>query len=319
MGESPTATLRHVLEVDDLESGELARILDLSELLDPPQVLAGHGGVLLFEKPSARTRTSMEMAIDQLGGHPVSLSSAEVGIDTRESAEDLGRLLSGYGSVIGARVFEHHKLERMAAVATVPVVNLLSDDAHPVQTLADLLTLRQCFGHLEGLTVTYVGDANNVARSLGIGCGLVGAAFRISSPPGYRFDDVSVDRIGSVGTEVSVLDDPSEAVAGADAVYTDAWYSMGQEEEQRIRRDAFAPWRVDDALMDAAGPDAVFLHCLPAHRGDEATDSVLDGPRSRIWPQAHNRMHSARGLLLWLAEQRGLPGDAGPADADGTT
>ena len=244
----------------------------------------------------------MEMAIDQLGGHPVSLSGSEVGIDTRETAEDLGRLMSGYGRVIGARVFEHHKLERMASVASVPVVNLLSDDAHPVQTLADLLTLRQCFGRLDGLTVTYVGDANNVARSLAIGCGLVGAAFRISSPPGYRFDDTSTDRIRSAGTDLTVVDEPTEAASGADAIYTDAWYSMGQEEEKRIRQEAFARWRVDESLMDAAGDGAVFLHCLPAHRGDEATDGVLDGPRSRIWPQAHNRMHSARGLLLWLAE-----------------
>lgn len=299
---SANPPLRHLLEVDDLSAVELARILDLAELTDPPPVLAGSGGVLLFEKPSARTRTSMEMAIDQLGGHPVSLSGAEVGIDTRETAEDLGRLMSGYGRVIGARVFEHHKLERMASVASVPVVNLLSDDAHPVQTLADLLTLRQCFGRLDGLTVTYVGDANNVARSLAIGCGLVGAAFRISSPPGYRFDDTSIDRIRSAGTDLTVVDDPIEAASGADAIYTDAWYSMGQEEEKRIRQEAFARWRVDESLMDAAGDGALFLHCLPAHRGDEATDGVLDGPRSRIWPQAHNRMHSARGLLLWLAE-----------------
>jgi ornithine carbamoyltransferase len=294
---------RHLLEVDDLTSAELLRILELAELADPPRVLAGSGGVLLFEKPSARTRTSMEMAIVQVGGHPVSLTGDEVGIDTRESAEDLGRLFSGYGGVIGARVFEHDKLERMAGVATVPVVNLLSDDAHPVQTLADLLTLRQCFGRLEGLTVAYVGDANNVARSLGIGCGLTGVSYRISGPPGYRFDDDQLDRIRSAGGEVAVVDDPYEAVAGADAVYTDAWYSMGQEEEQRIRREAFEGWRVDEALMAAAGPDAVFLHCLPAHRGDEATDGVLDGPQSRIWQQAHNRMHSARGLLVWLGSE----------------
>ena len=294
---------RHLLEVDDLSAAELVRILDLAEVVDPPQVLAGSGGVLLFEKPSARTRTSAEMAIHQLGGLPVSLSGAEVGIDTRETAEDLGRLMSGYGEVIGARVYEHHKLERMASVSTVPVINLLSDDAHPIQTLADLLTLRQCFGPLDGLTVAYIGDANNVARSLAIGCGLVGASFRISSPPGYRFDEVSLDRIRSGGADVSVLDDPFEAVDGAEVVYTDAWYSMGQEEEQRIRQEAFDRWRVDESLMAAAGPDAVFLHCLPAHRGDEATNGVLDGPQSRIWPQAHNRMHSARGLILWLSEQ----------------
>ena len=301
----PGPAPRHLLEVDDLTSAELLRILDLSEIEDPPQVLAGSGGVLIFEKPSARTRTSMEMAIVQVGGHPVALTGAEVGIDTRETAEDLGRLMSGFGGVIGARVFEHHKLERMAAASSVPVVNLLSDDAHPVQTLADLLTLRQCFGQLDGLTLAYVGDANNVARSLGIGCGLTGVSFRISSPPGYRFDDEQLDRIRSSGGDVAVIDDPYEAVAGAQAVYTDAWYSMGQEEEQRIRREAFDRWRVDEAMMAAAGPDAVFLHCLPAHRGDEATDGVLDGPQSRIWPQAHNRMHSARGLLVWLGAEAG--------------
>lgn len=291
---------RHLLEMDDLAPAELLRILDFAEDPAPPQVLAGSGAVLLFEKPSARTRTSMEMAVVQVGGHPVSLTDAEVGIDTRESAEDLGRLFSGYGSVIGARVFEHDKLERMAGAASVPVVNLLSDDAHPVQTLADLLTLRQCFGRLDGLTVTYIGDANNVARSLGIGCGMVGAGFRISGPPGYRFDEVSLERIRSAGADIEVVDDARDAVAGAHAVYTDAWYSMGQEEEQRVRREVFAPWRVDQTLMEAAAADAVFLHCLPAHRGDEATDEVLDGPRSRIWQQAHNRMHSARGLLSWL-------------------
>ncbi len=292
--------LRHLLEVDDLSPAELARILDLSELADPPQVLAGRGATLLFEKPSARTRTSMEMAVVQLGGHPVTLKADEIGIDTRETAEDLGRLMSGYGAVIGARVFDHHKVERLAAAASVPVVNLLSDDAHPVQTLADLLTVRQELGSLEGRTLAYVGDANNVARSLGIGCGLAGVGFRISSPPGYTFDDASLDRIRAAGAEVEVHDDPADAVRGADAVYTDAWYSMGQEEERRTRQEAFARWRVDSALMGLAAPGAIFLHCLPAHRGDEATDDVLDGPSSRIWPQAHNRMDTARGLLLWL-------------------
>ena len=292
--------VRHLLEVDDLTPAELARILDLSELADPPRVLAGSGAALLFEKPSARTRTSMEMAVVQLGGHPVTLKAEEIGIDTRETAEDLARLLSGYTSVIGARVFHHHKVERMAAAATVPVVNLLSDDAHPVQTLADLLTVRQELGSLAGRTVAYVGDANNVARSLGIGCGLAGMGFRISSPPGYAFDEASLDRIRAAGADVEVREDPRDAVDGADAVYTDAWYSMGQEEERRTRQEAFARWRVDGALLDAAAPGAVFLHCLPAHRGDEATDDVLDGPRSRIWRQAHNRMDTARGLLLWL-------------------
>jgi ornithine carbamoyltransferase len=246
----------------------------------------------------------MELAVVQLGGHPVALRDTEVGIDTRESAEDLARLFSGYAAVIGARVFEHHKVERLAAASSVPVVNLLSDDAHPVQTLADLLTVRQELGSLSGRTVTYVGDANNVARSLAIGCRLVGMPFRVSAPPGYGFSAADRARLAAAGATVEEVADPREAVRGAEVVYTDAWYSMGQEDEQRIRREAFAGWRVDDELLGAADPAAIFLHCLPAHRGDEATDEVLDGPRSRIWPQAQNRMHTARGLLSFLVEAR---------------
>ncbi len=294
---------RHLLEVDDLSRAELLEILDRSEVPHPPSVLAGQGAALMFEKPSARTRTSMEMAVVQLGGHPITLRDEEVGIDTRESAEDLARLFSTMASVIGARVFAHDKVERLASAATVPVVNMLSDDAHPLQTLADLLTIRQHRGSLDGAAVTYVGDANNVARSLAIGCALVGAQLRISSPPGYTFGPGELDRIASAGEGAVVFDDPRAAVGGADAVYTDAWYSMGQEEEKTVRREAFARWRIDEALMDAAGSGAVFLHCLPAHRGDEATDGVLDGPRSRIWAQAENRMHTARGLLWWLMDQ----------------
>jgi len=291
---------RHLLEVDDLTGEELREVLDLAARSDLPRVLEGSGVTLLFEKPSARTRASVEMAVVQLGGHPVSLRESEVGIDTRESAEDLGRLFSRYSSAIGARVFEHHKLERLAATASVPVVNLLSDDAHPVQTLADLLTLRQHRGSLDGAVVAYVGDANNVARSLAIGATMVGAEFRISGPPGYRFSPEDLDRIAAAGAPPVVVEDPAAAVAGADAVYTDAWYSMGQEAEMVRRREAFSRWQVDRTLMEAAGPAAVLLHCLPAHRGDEVTDEVLDGASSRVWVQAENRMHTARGLLAWL-------------------
>lgn len=295
--------MRHLLEIDDLTGPELLRVLDLSERDDLPRVLEGQGAMLLFEKPSARTRTSMEMAVVQLGGHPVTLRDSEVGIDTRERAEDLARLFSGYGSVIGARVFEHDKVERLAAHATVPVVNLLSDEAHPVQALADLLTIRQALGRLEGVVVTYVGDANNVARSLGVACGLVGASFRVTSPAGYTFDDATIDRLRAAGADPLVIDDASDAAAGADVVYTDAWYSMGQEAEKVERTEAFARWSVDESLMARTAPGAVFLHCLPAHRGEEATDAVLDGPASRIWQQAHNRMHTARGLLAWLLSE----------------
>lgn len=307
--------MRHLLEIDDLTPTELIEILDRSEQQGLSRVLEGQGAALLFEKPSARTRTSMEMAVVQLGGHPVTLRNEEIGIDTRESAEDLARLFSGYTSVIGARVFAHGKLERLAAAASVPVVNLLSDDAHPVQALADLLTIRQSFGRLEGLVVSYIGDANNVARSLGIACGMVGAEFRVSNPPGYGFDDTTIDRLRSTGGSVELIEDPRVAAAGAHVLYTDAWYSMGQEEEQRIRTEAFARWQIDGDLLGAAEPDAIFLHCLPAHRNDEATDEVLDGPQSRIWPQAYNRMHTARGLTHWLLTD-GLADGPATASAD---
>ena len=195
--------------------------------------------------------------------------------------------------------------ERMAALDLVPVVNMLSDDAHPLQALADLLTMRREFGELEGRTVAYVGDANNVARSLALGAGLSGMHFRIASPVGYGFSDRDADRIATAGVEIEAVDRPEDAVAGADAVYADTWTSMGQEAEAEQRRRAFEGFQVDERLMELAGVDAIFLHCLPAHRNEEVTDAVLDGPRSRIWAQAANRMHAARGAMAWLMQERG--------------
>jgi ornithine carbamoyltransferase len=286
--------VRHFLEVDDLSSDELAAVLDMAEQSDPPAVFAGRGAALLFEKPSNRTRVSMEMAVSQLGGHPISLRNEEVGIDTRETAEDLARVYSGMCALIGARVFEHSKLERMASVATVPVVNMLSDDAHPVQALADLLTVRQQFGSLEGRSLAYVGDGNNVCRSLMAAAGVAGMRMRIATPAGYEppADGVS-----------ELTHDPAEAVAGVDAVYTDVWASMGQEEEAAQRRQDFAGFTVDDELMAGAAPGAIFLHCLPAHRGEEVAASVLEGRQTAVWQQATNRMHAQRGLMLWLLSQ----------------
>jgi ornithine carbamoyltransferase len=287
-------TVRHFLDVDDLSARELAKVLDLAEVLEPPPMLAGAGVALLFEKPSNRTRSSMEMAVVQLGGHPIAIRADEVGIDTRETAEDVARTLACYCSVIGARVYEHSKLERMAAASPVPVVNLLSDDAHPCEILADLLTVRQHLGALEGRSMAYVGDGNNVCRSLMKGAAMTGLALRVAAPPGY---EPPAD-----GTTV-ITHDPVEAVAGVDAVYTDVWASMGQEEEADRRRRDFAGFTVDDALMCRAAPGALFLHCLPAHRGEEVAASVLEGRQSVVWDQAANRMHAQRGLLLWLASQ----------------
>jgi len=297
--------MRHLLEIDDLTSDDLGRILSIATSVETPRVLAGKGTALIFEKPSARTRNSMEMAVVQLGGHPVYIQGHEVGIDSRESVEDVTRTMACFHAIVAARVFAHTVVERMAALDLVPIVNMLSDDAHPLQALADLLTMRREFGELAGRTVAYVGDANNVARSLALGAGLSGMHFRIASPIGYGFSDRDADRIATAGVEIEVVDRPEDAVAGADAVYADTWTSMGQEAEAEQRRRAFEGFQVEERLMELAGVDAIFLHCLPAHRNEEVTDAVLDGPRSRIWAQATNRMHAARGAMAWLMQERG--------------
>ena len=294
--------MNHFLDVDDLKPDDLEAVLDLSERREVPQVLAGGGAALLFEKASARTRSASEIAVFQLGGHPVTIRGEEVGFDTREPVEDVTRTLAGFHRLIGARVYDHKTLERMAAVSAVPVVNLLSDTAHPCQTLADLLTLRQHFHTLSGLTVAWVGDGNNVCNSLAIGAAMAGMHVRVATPPGYEPSNLALEKARDFGGRILVTNDPREAVGVADAVCTDVWTSMGQEDETAARRQTFAPFTVTDDLMSRANPDAVFLHCLPAHRGEEVAASVIDGPSSLVWPQAANRLHSFRGLLLWLFE-----------------
>lgn len=297
--------MRHLLEIDDLSVEEVAEIVALAESPAPPQVLAGKGVGLVFEKPSTRTRHSTEMAVVQLGGFPVTVQGSEVGIDTRESAHDIAKTLSCYHAAIGARVFEHDKVERLASAASVPVVNLLSDAAHPLQALADLLTLRAEFGDPAGRTVAYVGDPNNVLQSLALVCARTGVAVRVASPGSHPMPDEMIDRVRSAGGDLTVVDRPLEAVAGADAIYTDTWISMGQEAEADLRRRAFEGFMVDETMLRAAAPQAIFLHCLPAHRGEEVDAAVIDGPRSRVWVQATNRMHAARGALAWLVLQAG--------------
>ncbi len=292
----------HLLEIDDLTADELAAVLEACRRPDPPSVLAGKGAALLFEKPSARTRHSTEMAVVQLGGHPITVRADEVALDVRESVEDVTRTLACYHAAIGARVFEHAKVERMAAVSPVPVVNLLSDDAHPLQAIADLLTVAEVFGDVEGRTVAYVGDPNNVFRSLALAAALTGVHVRFAGPPSHPPRPADLDRIAAAGEPVAVCARPEEAVEGADVVYADVWYSMGQEAEAVERRRQFEGFTIDAALLDRAGPDAVLLHCLPAHRGDEVTADAVDGPRSRVWQQAANRLPAARGALLWLLE-----------------
>jgi ornithine carbamoyltransferase len=280
---------RHLLGMSDLTPSDLSAVLDLAERLELPQVLRGRGVALLFEKPSSRTRHSMEMAVAQLGGHPI-VDTGE--LDVRESMEDLTRVLIGYHFVIAARVFAHEKVQRMAAVsADRPIVNMLSDEEHPLQALADLLTLRQEFGSLQGRRIAFLGEFNNVARSLAKGASMLGAELVASCPEGFgpRPDD-----------RVPCFPRPQDAVEGVDCVVTDTWYSMGWEDEANERRPVFRPYQVTTDLLRLAHPGAVFLHCLPAHRGEEATDAVLDGPQSRIFLEAHNRMHTARAVLAFV-------------------
>jgi len=298
----------HFLDVDDFSAGALRRVLDRGRAWKDeggkvPPLLAGQAVAAFFEKPSARTRVSFEVAVTTLGGHCVTLRGEELGLGKRESVADVARTLASYCTMIGARVFDHRVLEEMSRTGGVPIVNLLSNRAHPGQAVGDLLTLEERFGTpVEGRRLAFVGDGNNVAASLAIAAALTGLEMIISSPPGYELDDGVVERARNLGGNLELVADPYEAVSGADAIYTDVWTSMGQESEAEARRAAFAPYQVNAALLDATGLDTVFLHCLPARRGEEVTDEVLDGPASAVWTQAENRMHSYRAVLAELAE-----------------
>jgi ornithine carbamoyltransferase len=295
--------VRHFLEVDDLTAEELTDVLDRAERPDHGTPLDGRGVVLLFAKPSLRTRHSSEMAVIQLGGHPISVRPDEIGVNDRETPADIARVLAGYHALLGARVFGHADVAGLAGPDAIPVVNLLSDEAHPCQALADLLTMRQRFGSLAGRTVAYLGDFNNVARSLCRGAAMSGMHVRVGAPHGYQPDAVEVDRLLALGAaDVVVVDRPHEAAKGADAVHTDVWTSMGFEAEAEARNRAFEGFMVDRAVMDQAAAGAVFMHCLPAHRGEEVAAEVIDGPASVVIAQAHNRMHAFRGLAWWLLE-----------------
>jgi ornithine carbamoyltransferase len=303
----------HFFDIDDLPPAAFARVLELAGGEGVGPVLAGQGVALLFEKPSARTRNSTEMAVRDLGGHPVYIQGTEVGLDRRESAEDVARTLGCYHRVLCARVFDHRVLVRMAAALDgsgfgVPVINLLSDRAHPCQAVADVLTLRDTLGPLEGRSLAYVGDANNMCRSLAKAALAEGMEFRVASPARHAFSvedlaelTILAERMGRGGT-VRLTNEPADAARGADAFYTDVWTSMGQEEERAARLEAFAGFTVDDALVALGAPDAVVLHCLPAHRGEEISASVLEGPRSVVWRQAAHRRTAMRGILAWSME-----------------
>jgi ornithine carbamoyltransferase len=293
--------MRHLLDVTDLAADELVQVLDLAERGDVRRVLSGLGVALIFEKPSNRTRQSMEMAVVQLGGHPVYTRGEEVGFDVRESVEDVTRVMAGYHGLLAARVFDHGVVERMAAVGAVPIVNMLSDHSHPLQALADVLTMQQIHGQLAGHTVAYVGDYNNVARSLVEACVLVGANVSLGCPIGYEASSGEMERLNLLGLgHVLQVHRAVDAVVDAIAVHTDTWTSMGQETEKESRKQAFEGFTVTSEMMARAAVGAGFYHCLPAYRGFEVAADVIDGPSSHVIRQAHNRLHAARGALAFL-------------------
>jgi ornithine carbamoyltransferase len=279
---------------------EAIRIKALEKSRIPYRPLRGRTLAMVFQKPSNRTRVSFEVGMYQLGGHALHLSPEEIQIGKRETPSDTGRVLARYIDAIMVRTFDHGDLEELAGAADVPVVNGLSDAHHPCQALADLMTVREELGTLEGTQIAYVGDGNNVAHSLAIACALTGTELTIAHPDGHGPDAEIIDLADSIGAAPRLTEDPAEAVRGAGAVYTDVWASMGQEAEAEERKQKFAPYQVDENLMDLAAEDAIFLHCLPAHRGEEVTAKVIDGPTSRVFDQAENRLHAQKALLYLL-------------------
>jgi ornithine carbamoyltransferase len=298
---------RDCLTLAEFSPGEMALILDEAVKIKamrksriPYRPLQGMTLAMVFQKPSNRTRVSFEVGMYQLGGHALSLSPQEIQMGKRETPSDTGRVLARYIDAIMVRTFDHGELEELAGAADVPVINGLSDAHHPCQALADLLTVREEFGTLEGTKIAYVGDGNNVAHSLAIACALTGAQLAVAHPEGHGPDPDVVETARRLGSAPLLTQDPAEAAAGARVVYTDVWASMGQEAEAAERREEFAPYKVDERLMGRAAGDAIFLHCLPAHRGEEVTAGVIDGPKSRVFDQAENRLHAQKALLYLL-------------------
>ncbi len=303
--------MKDFITIADYSALEIQGMLDLAEKMKKeyfeggnPPLLKGKVLAMIFQKPSLRTRVSFDMAMRHLGGDALYLSPAEIGLGKRESIADIARVLSGYVHAIMARVFEHDHVVQLATWSSVPVINGLSDYNHPCQGMADALTIQEKFGHLKGLKVAFVGDGNNVAVSLMHVCALLRANFAIASPVGYEIKPIAIELgkrlAGQSGSRIELLNDPHQAVRGAQVIYTDTWTSMGQEEETRIREQVFPPYQVNAALVGEADRDVIVMHCLPAHRGQEITDEVADGPHSALFPQAHNRLHAQKAILARL-------------------
>jgi ornithine carbamoyltransferase len=295
---------RDLLSICELQPDELTMLLQtaISMKRDGNRpLLAGKTVAMLFEKPSLRTRVSFEVGMKQLGGDAIYLSQSEVGLGQREPVKDVARVLSRYVDGIVARTYAQQTLYELAEAADVPVVNALSDDEHPCQALADLLTVQEHKGHLDGVRIAFIGDGNNVAASLAVACGLAGAEFVIASPDGYALPETMVAEArgwaGKTGGAIETVVAPEDAARNADVVYTDVWTSMGQEASYRERLEIFRAYHVDPALMSLARPDAIFMHDLPAHRGEEIADEVIEGPQSVVFDQAENRLHAQKALL----------------------
>lgn len=307
---APSSALTDFLSLDGMPVSTIREILQLAAYLkrrgrgelplDAP--LRGRSAALLFEKPSLRTRTTFEVGIRQLGGDVVYLGKDEVNLGVRETVADVARNLERWVDLIVIRTFDHARVLELAEYAQIPVINALSDQEHPCQALADMLTLEERLGHLAGMTLAYVGDGNNIVHSLAHAAAALGIHLQIATPPGYEPDSAIMARAAHAhGGSITLTHDPVAAVNGAQAVYTDAWASMGQEHEHAVRLNAFAGFQVNAALMAAAQPGALFMHCLPAHRGEEVTDEVMDGPTSVVFDQAENRLHTQKALMSLLA------------------
>jgi ornithine carbamoyltransferase len=317
------SAVRHLLTVDDLQPDELLAILDLADDLKaqrprpgqrPPAPfegpLAGMSVALIFEKPSLRTRVSFEVGIRELGGHAVVIGSGEIGMGLREAIPDVARTLSRYVHGIVLRTSGQDRLEVLAEAGSVPVVNALSDEAHPCQAIADLQTIREYKGRLPGLKLAYLGDGNNVANSLMTAGAMMGVHVAVASPSGYAPAAHQVDQArelaGAADGRITITEDPAEALADADVVYTDVWASMGQEDEAAERAEAFRPYALTQDALDLARPDAIAMHCLPAHRGEEIAEEVLEGDASVVWSQAENRLHAQKAVLMALLADHAL-------------
>jgi ornithine carbamoyltransferase len=301
--------MRHFIDLLDLTTDEIQHLFEETARLkaaharrEPITSLLGRVLGLVFEKPSLRTRVSFQAAIAQLGGTSLFLGGKEVGLGSREPVPDFARVLSQYVDAVVLRTFSHETVEAFARYATCPVINGLSDYYHPCQALADLYTMREVFGELRGRTLVFVGDGNNVARSVAVCCGKLGVRFVLAAPPGYGFDEPFLQTYRRIAPRGELLQngEPGHSIAEADVIYTDVWTSMGQEAEREERLRQFAPFQVNAGLVAQAPAHARLMHCLPAHRGEEVTSDVLDGERSIVFQQAGNRMHAQKALLQWL-------------------